>query len=110
MQEIFLLANQHVWHVRKCPARGWKLFQTETYRIPGWNGGSLLRTLPFLFANSVHDVSYDRLYLIRRESKRVTVRNETDGLASTVHDHLAGLAFPQVFFEVGSHLGAGRPF
>src|SRR5215469_14346453 len=63
--------------------------------------------LPLFLANSIHDVFYDGFHLVSGEGKRIAVRNNADGLASAVHDHLAGLAFAQVLLQPGPHFGAG---
>src|SRR6516164_2955366 len=70
----------------------------------------VLRQLRLLFANALHHVFNYGLYLIGRESKRVTIGNESDGLPSAVHNDLARLAFVQMLLKAGSDFRAGRLF
>src|SRR6266404_4824847 len=57
--------------------------------------------LRLLFANAVHYVFNNRLYLICSERKRVAVSDKPDGLSRTVNNHLASLALVQMLLQAG---------
>src|SRR2546428_13859872 len=62
----------------------------------------------FLVANARHDVSNDELHVVGWHAKRIALRNNSDRLAGTVHDHLADLAFVQVLLEAGPEFRIGH--
>src|SRR5882724_2115335 len=78
--------------------------------MPGQILRECFRSSRFLFANAVHHGVDNGLHLIGRESKRITVGNESNGLPSAVHNDLACLAFVQMLLKAGPDFRAGRLF
>lgn len=74
------------------------------------NGGSGqvgIWALLLLSSNSCHDVLYDRLHFVGRQSEGSAVGDDANGFARTVHNHLARFALMEMFLEFRPNLWAG---